>query len=74
MKSPANRKILCACLGVTESRVAACVRSGRACSVSEVMACTEAGTGCTACHKDIEVVVERNTSAAAAPLAQRATG
>jgi hypothetical protein len=38
------------------------------------MACTEAGTGCTACHKDIEAVVERNTSAATAPLAQRATG
>jgi NAD(P)H-nitrite reductase large subunit len=38
------------------------------------MACTEAGTGCTACHKDIEAVLERNTSAAAAPLTQRATG
>jgi len=68
-----NRKVLCACLGVTEATVAAVVKAGRACTLDEVMACTEAGMGCTACHPAIQVVVERH-SCAAAPLSQRATG
>lgn len=67
-----NRKILCECLGVTEAHVAAVVKSGRACTVSEVMACTEAGMGCTACQKAIQGVVERYSCAA--PQPQRATG
>jgi bacterioferritin-associated ferredoxin len=69
-----RRRVLCACLGVTEGRVAAVVKSGRACTVNEVMACTEAGTGCTACHRAIQEVVERHSCPATAPLAQRATG
>jgi len=74
MKNAAtNRKILCACLGVTEATVAAVVKAGRACTVNEVMACTEAGMGCTACHKAIQAVVERY-SCTAAPLTPRATG
>ncbi|HZE98390.1 MAG TPA: (2Fe-2S)-binding protein [Planctomycetota bacterium] len=56
-----SSKVLCECLGVTEIRVAAAVRSGRACSVNEVMACTGAGTGCTACHKAIQAVVEQHS-------------
>ena len=73
MKNAAtSRKVLCECLGVTEGRVAAVVKSGRACTVNEVMACTEAGTGCTACHKAIQAVVERHSCAAQQP--QRATG
>jgi bacterioferritin-associated ferredoxin len=67
-----NRKILCECLGVTEAHVAAVVKSGRACTADEVMACTEAGMGCTACHKAIQAVVERHSCAA--PQSQRATG
>ena len=73
MKNAAtSRKVLCECLGVTEGRIAACVRSGKACSVNEVMACTEAGTGCTACHKAIQAVVEKNSRPVPALLAQRA--
>lgn len=71
MKNAAtNRRILCECLKVSEARVAACVRSGRACSVNEVMACTGAGTGCTACHRDIQAVVEKNTPA---PITNKAS-
>jgi NifU-like protein len=73
MKNQTGRKILCECLGVTERTVAACVKSGRACTVNEVMACTEAGTGCTACHKAIQRVVEQHAPAAAAPLTQKAS-
>jgi bacterioferritin-associated ferredoxin len=75
MKNAAtNRKVLCACLGVTEARVAAVVQAGRACTMSEVMACTEAGTGCMACHKSIQAVVERHACPTSSPIAQRATG
>ena len=75
MKNAAtNRKILCACLGVTEARVAAVVRAGRACTMSEVMACTQAGTGCMACHKSIQAVVDRHACSTSSALAQRATG
>lgn len=74
MKNAAdNRKVLCECLGVTRGRIAACVRSGRACTVNEVMACTGAGTGCTACHKDIQAVVEQNSRPAPSPLTQKAS-
>ena len=73
MKNQTDRKVLCECLGVTERTVAACVKSGRACSVNEVMACTEAGTGCTACHKAIQRVVEQHSPAAASTLAQKAS-
>ena len=73
MKNAAtNRKVLCACLGVTEGTVAAVVKAGRACSVNEVMACTEAGTGCTACLQAIRALVERH-SCSTAPLTQRAS-
>ena len=75
MKNAAtNRRILCACLGVTEARVAAVVQAGRACTMSEVMACTEAGTGCMACHRSIQAVVERHACSTPPTLAQRATG
>lgn len=68
-----NKKILCECLGVTEARVAAVVKAGRACTVNEVMACTEAGTGCTACHQAIQDVVERHAPAADPTLSPRAS-
>jgi len=75
MKNAASsRKVLCACLGVTEGQVVACVKAGRACTMNEVMACTEAGMGCTACHQAIQAVVEKHSpSTAPATLVQRAS-
>ena len=74
MKNAASsRRILCACLGVTEGQVVACVKAGSACTMNEVMACTEAGMGCTACHKAIQAVVDKHSPApATASLVQRA--
>ena len=52
-------RIVCACLKVSERRVAACVRTGKACSVRQIGACTGAGTGCTACHPALEAILEK---------------
>lgn len=60
-------RIVCECLKVTEKQVAACVRDGRACSLRQIAACTGAGGGCTACHPQLEKILEREASPAYLP-------
>jgi bacterioferritin-associated ferredoxin len=49
--------LLCRCAGVSEERVHAVVARGLATTVVEVMATTDAGTGCRACHCRIQRVL-----------------
>jgi NAD(P)H-nitrite reductase large subunit len=46
-------KILCHCLRVTESQIHEAVVIAGCRDVKDVMDCTEAGSGCTACHRRI---------------------
>lgn len=57
--SPAGspETVLCRCAGVSEERVRVAVESGAAATVDEVMAKTDAGTGCRACHCRIQRVI-----------------
>lgn len=52
-------KVVCECLGVTESQIVAAVRAHGLCTVKQVGACTEAGSGCTACHPAIREYLAR---------------
>ena len=46
-------EVVCHCLGITRSEVVTAVDMTGASSVRDIMRCTEAGTGCTACHSRI---------------------
>ena len=50
---------MCECLKVTEGQVVDAIRSGRACSLREIAACTEAGAGCNSCHADLRRLIQR---------------
>lgn len=54
-KSP----IVCDCLQVTEAELLSAVREEGLQTVKEVVACTGAGEGCTACHPLIRDYLER---------------
>ena len=48
-----NSAVVCHCLQVSEAQVQESVENGRLSTVKDVMDCTGAGTGCTACHRRI---------------------
>lgn len=50
-------EIVCHCLQVTVSTVRAAVAAGGCRSVREVLGVTEAGGGCTACHRRIDELI-----------------
>lgn len=50
---------MCECLKVTEGQVVDAIRAGRACSLREIATCTEAGSGCNACHSDLRRLLQR---------------
>ena len=52
-------RIVCECLKVSERKICAAVRDGKACSIRQISACTGAGSGCTACHPALEELLER---------------
>jgi NAD(P)H-nitrite reductase large subunit len=62
---------ICRCLGITESEIRAAADFAGCETISEIKETTEAGTGCTACHKRIlKLLVEarqQNHSPAASP-------
>jgi len=60
-------RIICGCLKVSERQVCAAIRDGKACSVRQISACTEAGSGCTACHPALEALLERESAPAYLP-------
>jgi bacterioferritin-associated ferredoxin len=54
-------------LKVSERTICAAIRDGKACSVRQIEACTEAGGGCTACHPALEKLLEREAAPAYLP-------
>lgn len=67
----ATDRIVCHCLGITESAVRNAVDAGGSQCVRDVMAQTEAGTGCTACHGRIKALLKQrleDQSSASSPI------
>jgi len=60
-------RIVCECLKVSERQVCAAIRSGHACSVRQIAACTGAGGGCTACHPALEQLLQQEAPPAYLP-------
>ena len=59
MTRSSRSRVVCECLKVTEGQVVDAIRSGRACSLREIAACTEAGAGCNSCHADLRRLLQR---------------
>lgn len=68
IQSPSDR-IICHCLRVTESEIRSAVEVGDASSVKRVMDCTQAGSGCTACHLAIRrILADQCPPSASSPI------
>lgn len=52
-------KIVCDCLQVTEAQLTRAIKEEGLRTVKEVVACTGAGAGCTACHPLIRDYLEK---------------
>jgi bacterioferritin-associated ferredoxin len=68
--APRKSAVICHCLQITETQVRDSIDSGRIASVKDVMECTGAGSGCTACHRQILAMLRQKCrigSAYAAP-------
>lgn len=63
MQAPKS-SYLCHCLQVTEDDVLNVVTHGKAQSISDVVACTGAGQGCTACIWRIQQWLDRTSPSA----------
>ena len=63
MTCRSRSKVVCECLRVTEGKVVEAIRSGRACTLRQIAACTEAGSGCNACHGDLRRLLQRELPA-----------
>ena len=55
-------RVVCACLQVTERQLRAAVEQTGVQTVRELIHATEAGTGCTACHRRLEGCLARWSS------------
>jgi NifU-like protein len=58
-------KLVCECLGVTEDRLVGAIRAEGLGTLKEVIACTDAGGGCTVCHPAIREYLARERARAA---------
>lgn len=61
--TPRRDPIICACLRVRESEIRRAVRNHRIACVEDITRFTEAGDGCTACHAELERVLEEERAA-----------
>jgi NAD(P)H-nitrite reductase large subunit len=64
-------RIVCHCLGIREGAIRHAVEVGGSQCVRDVMAQTEAGTGCTACQARIRALLQRQPEsqpAASSPI------
>jgi bacterioferritin-associated ferredoxin len=50
-------RLVCRCLGVSSLRIAGAIEQQGLTSLDQVMRCTRAGTGCGACHPEIEEIL-----------------
>lgn len=60
--SPSTEKVICHCLGVTESDIRTAVANGSVQCIKSVMTETGAGTGCTACIRRINQMIGEGDS------------
>ena len=51
-------KVVCRCLGVTEAEIVTALTTLPISTLKELRACTGAGDGCTACHKQLRAYLE----------------
>jgi NAD(P)H-nitrite reductase large subunit len=72
--TPRKSKIVCECLGVTESQLVAAIHTHELCTLKQVTACTDAGGGCTVCHPAIREYLAREARAKAAEDDSEAAG
>ncbi|HEY4122920.1 MAG TPA: (2Fe-2S)-binding protein [Byssovorax sp.] len=61
---------VCLCRGVTERDILRAIDAG-ACSTSEVMRCTRAGTCCGTCVPTVAAMVDESATDASAPRSSR---
>lgn len=54
--------IVCKCLGISEVEVVEITRIKKIGCLSELRAESEAGSGCTACHKKLNQIIRENGS------------
>jgi NAD(P)H-nitrite reductase large subunit len=59
-KSP----VVCACLKLTRADVVACIHRESCRTLADLKESCEAGAGCTACHADLERLLEKARVAA----------
>ena len=52
-------RVVCRCLGITESEIRSALMEGTAECLRTVMRKTGAGTGCTCCHRAIRDLLDR---------------
>ena len=62
MERAEQDRVVCACLQVTERQLRAAVEQTGVQTVRELICATEAGTGCTACHRRLEGCLARWSS------------
>ena len=55
----ATDRVVCHCLGITESEIRCALMQGTAECLRTVMRETGAGTGCTCCHRAIKDILAR---------------
>ncbi|MDC0308230.1 MAG: (2Fe-2S)-binding protein [Planctomycetaceae bacterium] len=60
----ANDKMVCYCYGLRESDIQQTVQLHGCQELQAVMSCSGAGTGCTACHRRIQAVMNKQTTEA----------
>jgi NAD(P)H-nitrite reductase large subunit len=58
----ANDKMVCYCYGLRESDIQQTVQLHGCQELKAVMSCSGAGTGCTACHRRIQAVMNKQAS------------
>lgn len=66
-------QMICYCLGIRESQVVSAIESHEADHLKAVMNCSGAGTGCTACHKRIQAVLNHRLGNQCPPSASSPT-
>jgi bacterioferritin-associated ferredoxin len=63
-----TERVVCRCLNITESDIAGALVSLDIQSVKELCCQTEAGTGCTACHRELQRLFQKYNYASASPI------
>ncbi len=65
--SPKKKKIVCACLHVTEDELLEALRERKLKTLQDVSCYTAAGDGCTACHPALRQYLARYEAASPPP-------